>query len=178
MNKLFALLGGILLSLSSIAQDIKPVWSKTFGGGGDLFQRVIEAGNGSVIAVGERSAQTLGGKDGLVVILNYSTGAVVKEVRFGGVKDDVIYDIATTPQGFFLLAGYTESIGKGGHDGWLLLIDEKGRKIDEKSIGGVGKDELRQIEILPDGSAMVLAGFKNDQKDGDAWLLKLSLKYE
>ncbi len=178
MNKLIVLLGGILLSLSSIAQDIKPVWSKSFGNGSDVFHRVIEAGNGSVIAVGESSVQSLGGKDGLVAILNYSTGAVVKEVRFGGAKDDVIYDIAQTPQGFFLLAGYTESIGKGGHDGWILLIDEKGRKIDEKSIGGVGKDELRQIEILPDGSAMVLAGFKNDQKDGDAWLIKLSLKYE
>lgn len=178
MNKLIVLLGGILLSLSSIAQEIKPAWTKSFGGGGDVFHRVIEAGNGSVIAVGESSVQTQGGKDGLVAILNYSTGAVVKELRFGGAKDDVIYDIAPTPQGFFLLAGYTESIGKGGHDGWLLLIDEKGRKIDEKSIGGVGKDELRQIEILPDGSAMVLAGFKNDQKDGDAWLIKLSLKYE
>lgn len=178
MNKFIVLLGGILLSISSIAQDIKPVWFKNFGGAGDVFHRVIEAGNGSVIAVGESSTQSQGGKDGLVSILNYSTGAVVKEVRFGGPKDDVIYDIAATPQGFFLLVGYTESIGKGGHDGWLLLMDEKGRKIDEKSIGGVGKDELRQIEILPDGSAMVLAGFKNDQKDGDAWLVKLSLKYE
>ena len=178
MNKFIVLLGGILLSISSFAQDIKPVWFKNFGGAGDVFHRVIEAGNGSIIAVGESNTQSQGGKDGLVAILNYSTGAVVKEVRFGGAKDDVIYDIAATPQGFFLMVGYTESIGKGGRDGWLLLMDEKGRKIDEKSIGGVGKDELRQIEILPDGSAMVLAGFKNDQKDGDAWLIKLSLKYE
>lgn len=119
-----------------------------------------------------------GGKDGLIVIVNHSTGALVKEVRYGGAKDDVIYDIAPTPQGFFLVVGYTESIGKGSRDGWLLLIDEKGKKLEEKTIGGIGKDELRQIEITPDGTAMVLAGFKNDQKDGDAWLIRLSLKFE
>ncbi|HOY20258.1 MAG TPA: caspase family protein [Haliscomenobacter sp.] len=178
MNKLFALISGIALSLSSFAQDIKLDWPKSFGAAGDVFHRVVEAGNGSVIAVGESSAQTSGGKDGLIVIVNHSTGALVKEVRYGGAKDDVIYDIAPTPQGFFLLVGYTESIGKGSRDGWLLLIDEKGRKLEEKTIGGTGKDELRQIEITPDGTAMVLAGFKNDQKDGDAWLIRLSLKFE
>ena len=178
MNKFSVLIAGILLATPSFAQDIIPLWAKKFGTGGDVFHRVIESGNGSVIAVGESSAQTLGGKDGLVAILNYSTGAVVKEIRFGGAKDDVIYDIAQTPQGFFILAGYTESIGKGGRDGWLLVIDEKGKKLQEKSIGSSGKDELRQIEVTPDGAFVVLGGFKNDQKEGDVWLVKLSLKFE
>lgn len=178
MNKFIILLGSIALSLGLAAQDVKLGWNKAFGGSGDVFHRVTEAGNGSVITVGESGSQTQGGKDGLVVILNHSTGAVIKEVRFGGAKEDVIYDIAQTPQGFFLLVGYTESIGNGGRDGWIVLMDEKGKKIQEKTIGGPGKDELRQIEILPDGSGMIVAGIKNDQKDGDAWLVKLNLKYE
>jgi len=178
MNKFLVLLCGMVLSLSVLAQDTKIGWHKAIGGPGDVFHRVIEAGNGSVIAVGESGIKTLGGKDGLVAILNHSTGALISEVRFGGAKEDVLYDIAATPSGFFLLVGYTESIGQGGRDGWIILMDEKGRKIQEKTIGSVGKDELRQIEILPDGSAVILAGIKNDQKSGDVWLVKLSLKYE
>lgn len=178
MNKFIVLLSSMLLSFGSIAQDVSLDWKNNFGGSGASFHRVIEAGNGSVIAVGESNFQSLGGKDGLVAIVNYSTGAVVKEARFGGSKDDVIFDVTQTPQGFFILAGYTESIGQGSRDGWLLLIDEKGKKLQEKYLGSAGKDEFRQVEITPDGTAIVLAGFKNDQKEGDAWLVKLNLKFE
>jgi hypothetical protein len=119
MNKLIVLLSGMLLSFSSFSQDVSLDWKNTFGGNGASFHRVIEAGNGSVIAVGASTTQTLGGKDGLVAIVNYSTGAVVKETRFGGSKDDVIFDVAPR----VLCFGRVYGINRTGITRWLAVAD-------------------------------------------------------
>ena len=152
------------------AQNLTQDWSKTFPNTGEkAFSAMIEATNGYLVAVGESKS------DGFLLITDHSTGQIVTEARFGGSKDDAFRAVAQTFDGHFLLAGTTASKGQGGTDAWLVEVDERGRTIREAVFGTPGRDECREMLLLPDGSVL-LAGYKDGQKDGDVWLLKAVLK--
>lgn len=154
------------------AQPLRQDWQLSINGNATLHA-VLEATNGLVIAVGETSTNTNGGTDGLVLIVDHSTGQKVVELRLGGSKDDALYAAVQTHDGRFLLAGSTASSGKGDKDAWLVLLDERGRKIWETTFGTPGRDECREILLLPDGDAL-LAGYQNGKKNGDVWLAKVA----
>ena len=171
----------LLFPAFCFAQNMQTDWQKMFGHDGDnVVHQVIEATNGYLVAVGQTSASTQGGSDGWLLITDHSTGQVLFERRFGGKKDDVLYSVAQTFEGNFLLAGATASQGKGKSDGWLLLVSDRGELIHETVQGTPGRDEYRNVLVQPDGS-VVLAGRNNDGGSGDVWISKMqndSLRWE
>lgn len=160
----------VMLSAQPLRQD----WQQTPAGNTTLHA-VLEATNGYIIAVGETTSKTSGGSDGLLLIADHSTGQLVTELRLGGSKDDMLYAAVQTFDGRFLLAGATESAGKGDKDAWLVLVDERGRKVWETTLGTPGRDECREMLLLADG-AVLIAGMQNDKKSGDIWLTKMDGK--
>jgi len=156
------------------AQPLRQDWHQTPAGNAVLHD-ALEATNGYIIAVGETTSKTSGGSDGLLLIADHSTGQLVTELRLGGSKDDVLYAAVQTFDGRFLLAGATESSGKGDKDAWIVLVDERGRKVWETTFGTPNRDECREMLLLPDGTVL-LAGMQNDKKSGDIWLAKLDGK--
>lgn len=172
MKNLFLLLN-IFVPALLLAQPGNLSWELTYGGNSDdVFHKVIEATNGYLVAVGETDSKTNGGKDGLLVIADFSTGGKIAEMRFGGKKDDRINDVVQTFDGHFMLAGYTESSGQGKGDAWLIKTDERGREIWRKDFGSPGQDLFQDLVLLPDG-AVLAAGYKNDARGGDIWLAKI-----
>lgn len=165
----------------SFAQNMQTDWQKMFGHDGDItINQVIEATNGYIVAVGQTNSSTQGGSDGCLLIADHSNGQVLFEKRFGGKKDDVLYGVAQTFEGNFLLAGATASLGKGKTDGWLLLVNDRGELLHESVQGTPGRDEFRRMLLQPDGS-VILAGRSNDGESGDVWLSKMqndSLRWE
>lgn len=144
------------------AQIMAKAWEKHFGQGGqDKIHQVIQATNGHLIAVGESSSAGAGGADGYLIIADYSTGNLVAERRFGGRKDDVFRAVVQLPNGLFILAGSTESQGQGKKDAWLLVIDEEGNRIWEKTSGGRGDESWQAMARLPNGK-IALTGFQDD----------------
>lgn len=156
-----------------IAQPGSMHWEHRFGGKSqDVFHHVLEASNGYLIAVGETHSNTNGGSDGLLLILDYSTGQTVVEKKIGGNKADGFYTAIQTYDGHFLLAGYTESVGFGKRDAWLVKIDEKGHVVWKKSFGSSADDYFKQLLTLSDGE-IVAIGQKNGGKDGNIWIAKI-----
>jgi Caspase domain len=161
----------LLLPSFLFSQNLKLDWEKTLGS--DMkIHAIMEASNGYLMAVGETSSKTSGGSDGLLIVADHSTGQLVTTTRYGGNKDDVLRAVVQTFDGRFLLAGSTASIGKGGDDAWLLLVDENGKKIWETSFGTPGRDECLKMLLLPDGTAL-MAGRQNNARSGDVWLAKI-----
>ena len=156
------------LNAQSLLQD----WTKRYGSSHTaIFNDVIESTNAKVVAVGEIE-QSGQGKDGFVVITDFETGEVLVEKQLGGKKDDVLNAVAQTREGQFILVGYTESKGSGKRDAWAVLINEKGNIIREKTYGTTGNDAF--WDVVPKGGDIVVAGLKEDRKDGDIWICSIN----
>lgn len=163
----------ILFHVSILAQPDNLHWEHRFGGkSADAFHHIIEATNGYLIAVGETQSNTNGASDGLLLIMDYSTGQVVTEKKLGGPKADGLRSVVQTFDGNFILAGYTESTGNGKKDAWLVKIDEKGQVIWEKTYGSSGDDVFSQLLIMSNREVIAI-GQKDSGKNGHVWIAKI-----
>lgn len=172
MKKLIILLLLSPLLLSAQLADVH--WDIPYGGTyDDHFNTLIQSTNGQIYAVGETQSTGRGGKDGYLVILDFENGVSIKGDRpYGGAKDDAIHAIVQTFDGHFLMAGYTETGKYGKKDGWLVKIDKNGIEKQSRSFGTEGNDEFKEMILLPDGS-VVIAGYWNDRKNKDIWLVHI-----
>lgn len=106
---------------------------------------------------------------------------------FGGNKDDGGYNIKLTSDGGLILAGYTESFGKGGSDMWLLktapvsytmqngVTGSSQREIWNVTFGGSEDDgAFSVIQTSDDGFAA--AGYTKSfgRGESDMWLVKVN----
>ncbi len=96
------------------------------------------------------------------------------EYYYGGNNDDKALSIQYTADGGYILAGYTESFGKGKKDVWVIKLNGSGKKEWAKAFGGEGNDEARDVIQTSDGGYLVggyTASFPLDKKS--LWVLKL-----
>jgi hypothetical protein len=91
---------------------------------------------------------------------------------YGGAGDDYFYAIQPTTDGNFLIAGYTQSFGAGGEDGWLLKIKPNGDTIWTKTYGGVNTEVFYAIQPTADENFLI-AGRTSSFGMGGGWLLKI-----
>lgn len=162
-----------IFPLTIFAQPSPLLWDKTYGDNGDDgFEQIIEATNGYLVGVGETNAGTAGSKDGLLVMIDFSTGQQIVKKNLGGKKDDGFYAVAQTFDGHFLLAGYTKSSGLGKSDAWLVKVDKQGNTVWEATFGSPGDDAIEHLLLNPNGNA-IAAGTFHDQKRGDIWLAEI-----
>ncbi|QNF35419.1 hypothetical protein HUW51_22890 [Adhaeribacter swui] len=93
---------------------------------------------------------------------------------YGGNSSDGVADIVATPDGGYLLGGYSSSdksgdkseASKGSCDFWIIKIDAQGNKLWDKIYGGSKYDILTAIAVAPDGG-YILGGDSNSNKSGD-----------
>jgi len=95
------------------------------------------------------------------------------EHTYGGFQEDEWLSLVKNPDSY-LLAGWTASKGEGKYDGWLMMLDKKGKTMWEKTIGDVGVDKFLKIIKTSDGNYVAI-GFTNSMGEGktDAWVVKL-----
>ena len=151
----------LFLPLFIFGQMMQTAWEKTYGESGDeSIRQIMQASNGYVFAAGQTASKTAGGKDGLLLIADFSTGNLIATKKPGGTKDDMLNAVVQLPQGQFLLAGSTESFGAPDRDAWLVLTDDRGEIIWQQNSGAKGDDSWEKACLLPDG-AVALAGYKD-----------------
>ena len=146
-------------------------WENIYGGEGDeVIHKMIETSTGKLVAVGETTTKTLGGKDGYLLIMEAASGTPLVSKNFGGAQDDGFTSIIEDGDGNLVVVGHTQSKGNGGADAWLLHITENGEVIWQDTYGTTGQDEFQYIV---QGSWLV-AGLKNGRAEGDIWLASLN----
>jgi hypothetical protein len=103
-----------------------------------------------------------------------SSGRVQWAKTYGGAGHEAASAIRPTPDGGYLVAGWTESFGAGGKDFWVLKLDPEGDVIWQESYGGAGDEALFSALVADDGSCLVL-GETNSFGAGprDALVVKL-----
>jgi hypothetical protein len=111
---------------------------------------------------------------------------VIWQKCFGGSDFEYAYSSLETPDGGFILCGTTSSLDgevTGIHEGsdiWIEKIDETGKLIWQKCLGGNGMDNGRAIQHTADGN-FIIAGSTNSTNgdvsgnhgDYDGWIIKI-----
>jgi PKD repeat protein len=171
------------------------VWQKCLGGSASESGSSIEqTSDGGYIVAGYSSSNdgnvtgNHGSQDAWVVKLDQS-GDVVWQKCLGGSSIDYGSSIKQTPEGGYIVAGYSGSNdgnvtgNHGSRDSWVVKLDENGNVVWQKCLGGSSIDYGRSIERTSEGGYIV-AGYSgsndgnvtgNHGKD-DYWIVKLAFQ--
>lgn len=100
-------------------------WTKRVGGPGNLEGEGIDVtADGGFILCGRRNDYNSSDYDVLLLKFNAS-GNIQWEMTFGGQYADGGYAVASLSDGY-VICGYTQSLGAGGADVYLIRTDENG----------------------------------------------------
>ena len=115
------------------------------------------------IVVGNTNSFGNGKPDAWIVRMD-NDGLVDWKRTYGDIKADEIQNIIATPDGHYLAVGMTTSKSNGKQDAWLLKLNEKGRLVWEKRIGGSLMDVVLDAALMSNGD-YVMTGFVQMKKD-------------
>jgi len=150
-------------------------WRFEFGGTGDEWAYDVVEDEGFVV-VGVSASKEYGVRgryDALVLKLDYS-GKLSWFRVFGGPDWDRAYKIAKIPNGYAFagdnyLKGFDVSSNFGEHDFWVVAIDKKGRKIWDRSFGGLKWDRAYALAFVGERNLLVIGGSSNSFTDGNRY---------
>ncbi len=150
------------------------VWQFVYGGPAvDEFQAVTATTDGGFVVAGETWSFGAALSDGWLLKLDGS-GGVVWQKRYGDLLADGWLALQAAADGGVIVAGYTDSVGTGGQDAWVMRLDAAGDALWQMAYGGVDADRAEALLTLADGSYLV-AGVTESFGAGheDAWVLRL-----
>lgn len=175
-------------------------WQRAYGGSAaDFMTAMVETNDGGYLLGGSSSSGisgiktevNLGVTDYWLVRID-SIGNIVWQNTIGGSSSDAITHLANTPDGGFIVSGYSFSNISGdktenGHassaDYWIIKIDSLGAIQWQNTIGGNGSDLPLSAFSNADGTCIV-GGYSSSGATGDKteanlggidyWILKLS----
>jgi hypothetical protein len=154
----------------------KCIWSRIWGGSGeDVGYFVQETRDGGFIVTGSTKSFTMG-EELLWLVKTDGNGSLSWDKTFGGFvssSGDGGWSVNETDDGGYITAGYTQSMGNGRKDLWLLKTDAMGCKIWDKTFGGREDDVGMSVLQSRDGGYIVAGRTASFGKGGDdIWLLK------
>ncbi len=93
---------------------------------------------------------------------------------YGLSGDEYAQAIKQTLDGGYVVAGYTNSLGTGGYDFWVLKLDSQGKVQWGKTYGGSDDEICMSLDLV--GEGYVVAGYTDSFGSGgyDFWALGLN----
>lgn len=198
-NKSVAAIGGGDIWVIKLDNIGNIQWQKAYGGTGvDGAWSIEQTYDGGYIVGGESSSLPSGNKTALNYGLNDcwilkldSNGDLEWQNSFGGLSNEIAYDVHQTPDGNYLIGAYSASGISGNKtsppfgytDLWVIKIDTLGNKIWEKSIGGSVSEYFGDLTVTADNGCIIggssnspVSGNKTENTVGDFdyWVLKLN----
>jgi len=178
------------------------VWEKSFGfSGHDHSYDIIETPDGGLFfsgfldvtsSNGEGSTSKSSGLTRHGVGEFWGTkldpeGNIEWRKFFGGTNNDRSFGVINAYDGGYILSGASESDDfdisnpKGSYDFWVVKVDKNGNFEWEKSFGGTGIEQARDITKTADGNYVLVGNtFSSDTQvtknngESDIWLIKIS----
>jgi len=138
----------------------------------DKIYSIIQSQSGDYIATGCSLQEEKENTDGLVMCIG-KDGTLKWSNLFGGDQYDRLYSIMENAAGNLFIVGYTESIGEGDADGWMIKLNKDGDKEWDKTFGGKEDDRFYSI-IQTDDKGHAMIGYTKSKGAGEAdmWVLK------
>jgi hypothetical protein len=149
-------------------------WTRTYGGTGiDVANSVQQTSDSGYIIVGY--SNSFGAHNNLVYLIKTNAaGDTVWTRTYGGAgNENIANSVRQTPDGGYIVAGYTNSFGAGNYDVYLIKTDAAGDTIWTRTYGGADVDEGECVRPTTDGG-YIIAGETNSYGagNGDVYLIK------
>ncbi len=148
-------------------------WNRTFGGiNMEWAECLVETGDGGYAAAGATWSFGAGNAD-VWLVKTDALGNEEWNKTYGGLRDDMAHALIQTGDGGYAIASYSESIGAGMSDFWLVKTDADGNIEWNKTYGGASSDWPQAIVQADDGGyAMVGYTESYGAGESDSWLIK------
>ncbi|QMU31032.1 T9SS type A sorting domain-containing protein [Adhaeribacter radiodurans] len=174
------------------------LWDRSYGGSyQDKLAAIIATSDGGYLLGGTSESDISGDKtqanrgdaDFWVVKID-ADGNKQWDKTFGGANEDIFTALIATPDGGYLLGGTSESgisgdkseAVRGGIDYWVVKLDETGKKLWDKTLGGVGVDNLAALAVGTNGDYLLggssVSGYSGDKTQAkraltDYWVVRI-----
>jgi len=159
--------------LLKMNQKGKKIWSRTYGGGDeDILNAVTPTLDGGVVATGY--TRSFGSIQTDLSVMKFSkNGKLIWHKIYGYKRYDFANAITMTRDGDFIIAGATDSMGKGVYDVYILGLHQNGELFWSGLYGGVNTDIAYGVTRTSDGSIVVVGQSDSKSNSKDFYMLKL-----
>ena len=99
------------------------VWQRTYHGGGDGYAHAVQPTADGGFIVAASLLRQVGGFDAWVLKVD-ANGNIVWQKTYGDYGEDTARSVQVTPDGGYLVAGWTDSFGLA--NAWVLKLDASG----------------------------------------------------
>lgn len=158
---------------SAVGQVTK--FEKIYGASGyDYGYSVTQVYDKGYVVAGATTSKGLGSTDAYLLKVD-SIGTVKWDKTFGGINIDQLYSIKTTNDSGLVVAGFTNSLGHGGYDMYVIRTNKLGDSLWTKTYGGADWDFAYSIEKTNDGGYILAGGtYSYGKGDEDMYLVKIN----
>ena len=159
--------------LLKLDQNGKKIWARTFGGSdSDILNAVAPTPNGGIVATG--ATRSFGSKQTDLSVMYFNkNGKLIWHKIYGYEYNDEGNAITMTQNGGFMVAGITNSMGKGEYDTYIIALNSKGSLIWSKLYGGRENDIAHGISRTSDGGVIIVGESDSFQRSKNFYMIKL-----
>ncbi|HEY3293858.1 MAG TPA: T9SS type A sorting domain-containing protein [bacterium] len=175
-------IAGFTLSFGAGFRDIYVVktdgagdtlWTRTYGGRqDDNAYSIRQTADGGYVIAGSTESYGAGYTD-VYVVKTDSEGDTLWTRVFGSTQPDAAYSVRETPDGGYVVAGYTWISMATARDFCVVKLNGQGQTVWTRTYGGNGSEEANCLRMTADGG-YVVAGFTTSRGAGgdDFYLVK------
>ncbi|MCL4306049.1 T9SS type A sorting domain-containing protein [bacterium] len=155
-------------------------WSQLYDSS-SVVRRVAQVDSQTIWIYGTADSVAGAGRDFWMATAN-STGEITAQFRFGGVRDEDLYDAVRVSEDLTLLVGWTRSFGDSARTNiWVVATNDFGDLIWQESFGGTENDAALCVRSVADrDSGFVVGGYWSEQHLGtrNAFLMKFDQDFD
>ena len=159
--------------LMKLNQNGQKIWARTLGQAeNDVLMAVAPTPDGGIVATGKTRSYNSVQTD--LAVMNFNKDGKLIWFKIYGFK---YYDegnaITMTKDGGYMVAGKTNSMGKGDFDAYILALSSKGELLWSKLYGESNKDIAHGITRTTDGKIVVVGESDSYTRSKNFYMIKL-----
>jgi uncharacterized delta-60 repeat protein len=159
--------------LLKLNQNGEKIWARTLGEKAhDVLNAVAPTPDGGIVATG--ATRSFGSEQTDLSVMYFDKrGKLIWHKIYGYKYYDEGNAITMTKNGDFMVAGTTNSMGKGDYDTYVIALDKKGSLIWSELFGDKGRDIAHAITRTTDGGLMIVGESDSYRKSEDFYMIRL-----
>lgn len=161
---------GILFSSQSFSNSIEKKYGGTYW---ESARALVIMPDGGYLIAGTTTSYTTSHDTDIYIFRTNASGDSLWAKRIGGAGHEFAYQIISTSDGNYVVAGYTSSTGAGYEDAYVVKINSSGDVLWAKTQGGPGSDAALDVKQTSDGGYILTGTTSSGDAGVNAFLWKV-----